>query len=225
MEESDLTAREYYEHIRANPARARFGFGRKPALINIDLQKAYTAVGEFKTAYQANPKQIDYINEISDLARAKGLPVIWTHVAFLESAEDAGVWGTRTDTPDSLQNIKVGSRRAEFDDRVRIDRSRDIIYNKRMPSVFHETSLQSLLVWHRVDTLILSGGSTSGCVRATCVDSLSHGYRTIVAEECVADKHEIPHFSNLCDMLLKYADVVPVAEVREYLESYAPAND
>jgi nicotinamidase-related amidase len=94
-----------------------------------------------------------------------------------------------------------------------------------MPSVFHETSLQSLLVWHRVDTLILTGGSTSGCVRATCVDSLAHGYRTIVPEECVADKHEIPHYANLCDMLLKYADVLPVAEVRDYLDNYAMAND
>ncbi|TDI58741.1 MAG: isochorismatase family protein [Alphaproteobacteria bacterium] len=224
MEESDLTPRQYYEQIKANPARARFGFGRKPALLNIDLQKAYTSVGEFKTAYQTDPKQIDYVNQLADLARSKGLPVIWTHVAYMDSAADAGVWGTRTDTPDSLQNIKLGSRRAEFDDRLHIDHKRDVIYNKRMASVFHETSLQSLLVWHRVDTLILTGGSTSGCVRATCVDSLSHGYRTIVAEECVADKHEIPHFANLCDMLLKYADVVPVAEVIEHLDGYTPAN-
>ena len=225
MEESNLTPRQYYEQIKANPARARFGFGRKPALLNIDLQKAYTAVGEFKTAYQTDPKQIDYVNQLADLARSKGLPVIWTHVAYMDSAEDAGVWGTRTDTPDSLQNIKVGSRRAEFDDRLHIDHGRDVIYNKRMPSVFHETSLQSLLVWHRVDTLILTGGSTSGCVRATCVDSLAHGYRTIVAEECVADKHEIPHFANLCDMLLKYADVVPVAEVIDHLDRYRPGNE
>ncbi len=225
MEQSDLTPRQYYEHIKANPARARFGFGRKPALLNIDLQKAYTAVAEFKTAYETDPRQIEYINRLAEAARAKNVPVIWSHVAYLESAEDAGVWGTRTDTPDSLQNIKLGSRRAEFDDRLEIDLTRDVIYNKRMPSVFHETSLQSLLVWHRVDTLILTGGSTSGCVRATCVDSLAHGYRTVVAEECVADKHEIPHFANLCDMLLKYADVVPVAEVFDYLASYQPAND
>ena len=225
MEESDLTPRQYYEQIKANPARARFGFGRKAALINIDLQKAYTAVGEFKTAYETHPKQIDYVNRLAEAARAKRLPVIWTHVAYMESGEDAGVWGTRTDTPVSLQNIKVGSRRAEFDDRLRIDRVRDVIYNKRMPSVFHETPLQSLLVWHRVDTIILTGGSTSGCVRASCVDSLAHGYRTIVPEECVADKHEIPHFANLCDMLLKYADVVPVAEVFDYLENYQPGNE
>jgi maleamate amidohydrolase len=225
MEESDLTPRHYYEHIKANPNRARFGFGRKPAIINIDLQKAYTCVDEFKTAYETDPRQIEYVNRLAEIARSKQFPVVWSHVAFLESADDAGVWGTRTDTPDSLQNIKVGSRRAEFDDRLNIDHARDIIYNKRMPSVFHETSLQSLLVWHRVDTLILTGGSTSGCVRATCVDSLAHGYRTIVPEECVADKHEIPHFSNLCDMLLKYADVLPVADVFEHLENYAPAND
>ena len=225
MEESDLTPRQYYAQIKANPARARFGFGRKPAIVNIDLQKAYTCVGEFKTAYQTDPKQIDHVNELAGIARAKSVPVIWTHVAYMESAEDAGIWGTRTDTPDSLQNIKLGSRRAEFDDRLEIDLEKDVIYNKRMPSVFHETPLQSLLVWHRVDTLILTGGSTSGCVRATAVDSLSHGYRTIVPEECVADKHEIPHYANLCDMALKYADVLPVAEVRDYLENYQPVND
>lgn len=225
MEESDLTPRQYYEQIKANPARARFGFGRKPVLLNIDLQKAYTAVGEFKTAYQTDPKQLDYVNELAGMARSKRLPVVWTHVAYMDTGEDAGVWGTRTDTPDSLQNITVGSRRAEFDDRLEIDLVKDVIYNKRMPSAFHETSLQSLLVWHRVDTVIVTGGSTSGCVRATVVDSLAHGYRTIVPEECVADKHEIPHYANLCDMLLKYADVVPVADVRDYLDDYKPMND
>jgi nicotinamidase-related amidase len=67
-----------------------------------------------------------------------------------------------------------------------------------------------------VDTVILTGGSTSGCVRASAVDSLSRGYRTIIPEECVADKHEIPHFANLADMMLKYADVEPVATVKKW---------
>jgi nicotinamidase-related amidase len=225
MDMSDKTARELYEEIKAKPTRRRFGFGRKPALVNIDLQKSYTNVGEFKTAYETNPKQVDYVNQISDLARDKSIPVVWTYVAYMESGEDCGVWGTRTDTPDSLQNIKVGSRRSEFDDRLAIDEVRDVIMNKRMASAFFETNLASLLVWHRVDTLILSGGSTSGCVRATVVDSLSRGYRTVVPEECVADKHESPHFANLYDIAIKYGDVVPVADVIEYLESYSPAND
>ena len=217
METSNKTARQLYEEIKAKPTRKRFGFGRKPALINIDLQKAYTAVGEFATAYETDPKQMEYVNLLAAAFRAKGCPVVWTYVAYMDSGEDCGVWGTRTNTPDSLQNIKVGSRRSEFDDRLDIDRKRDIIVNKRMASAFFETNLGSLFTFHGVDTVVLTGGSTSGCVRATVVDSLSRSYRTIVAEECVADKHESPHFANLYDIALKYGDVLPVAEVLEHM--------
>jgi maleamate amidohydrolase len=219
MELSNKTAREIYHEVVANPTRAKFGFGNKAAIVNIDLQKAYTAVNEFKTAYETNPNQIQYINEINNLARSKKLPVVFTYVAYMDSAEDAGIWGTRTNTPDSLQNIKFNSRRAEFDDRLDIKKETDVIYCKKMPSPFFETPLQSLLVWHKVDTIILTGGSTSGCIRAAAVDSLSRGYRTIVPEECVADKHESYHFANLTDILLKYADVVNYNEVIEYLKN------
>ena len=160
---------------------------------------------------------MEYINDLSKKFRALEWPVIWTHVAYMDDASDAGVWGTRTDTPDSLQNIKFGSRRSEFDNRLEIDRSKDAVYLKKMPSAFFETPLQSLLVWHQVDTLVITGGSTSGCIRATAVESLSRGYRTIVPEECVADKHESFHFANLTDLLLKYADVVDVKDVFDYL--------
>jgi maleamate amidohydrolase len=146
--------------------------------------------------------------------------VIWTYVAYMDNADDAGVWGTRTNTLHSLQNIKVGDPRAELDPRLAVDRARDAVINKRMASVFHETLIPSLLVWHKVDTVILTGGSTSGCVRASAVASLSHGFRTVVPEECVADKHEIPHFANLCDIMLKYADVEPFAAVRRWLEAH-----
>lgn len=225
MERSDKTARQIYEAAKANPTRRRFGFGRRPMLVNIDLQNAYTAVGEFATAYETDPGQIGYVNQLADAARARALPIVWTYVAYMESGEDCGVWGTRTDTPDSLQNIKVDSRRSEFDARLRIDRVKDVVINKRMASAFHETNLQSLMVWHRCDTVVVTGGSTSGCVRATVVDSLSRGYRTVVPEECVADKHESPHFANLYDMVVKYADVLPVAEVLAYYRDWQPAND
>jgi maleamate amidohydrolase len=218
METSDLTPRQYYEQLRANPTRPRFGFGSRAALVNVDLQKAYTRVGEYPTAYETHPEQLKFVNQLVQATRARGWPVVWTHVAYMESGEDCGVWGTRTDTPDSLQNIKRGSPRSEFDERLDVDRVADVIYEKKMPSPFFETPLQSLLVWHRVDTVIITGGSTSGCVRAAAIDSLSRGYRTIVVEECVADKHEIPHFANLCDLVLKYADVVSVAEALAYLE-------
>jgi nicotinamidase-related amidase len=218
METSNKTAREIYQDLQGNPARKRFGFGNKAVLVNIDLQKAYTRTDLFATAYETDPRQLDYVNELAGKFRALGWPVVWTHVAYMKSAEDAGVWGTRTDTPASLQNIKFGSERSEFDQRLDIDKVKDVIYLKKMPSAFFETQLQSLLVWHQVDTIVLTGGSTSGCIRATGVESLSRGYRTIVPEECVADKHESYHFANLTDLSLKYADVLGVQEVKDWLD-------
>ena len=220
MQTSDLTPRQYWEEVKANPNRAKFGFGDKAAIINIDCQRAYTDIDNFKTAYQTDPNQLQYINELSALARSKNMPVIWTYVAYMDNADDAGAWGTRTNTPDSLQNIKVGDPRAELDPRLEIDHQRDAVINKRMASVVHDTLIPSLLVWHKVDTVILTGGSTSGCIRASVVASLSTGYRTIVPEECVADKHEIPHFANLCDIMLKYADVESVDHVRQWLTDH-----
>lgn len=221
MVTSDKTARQIFDEVRANPARGKFGFGEKLAVVNVDPQKAYTRPDLFpKTGYITNPRQIEYINAISNAARAKELPVVWTHVAYMKNAADAGVWGTRTDTPDSLQNIKFNSERSEFDDRAEINHEKDAVYTKRMPSAFFETPLKSLLTWHKIDTVVITGGSTSGCIRATAVDSLSNGYRTIVPIECVADKHESYHFANLTDLLLKYADVVSVDEVLDEINLY-----
>ena len=219
MVEDGRTARQIFDEVMANPARARFGFGDRLAVVNVDFQNAYTRIDEFRTAYETDPRQIDFTNKLARLARRRNMPVIWTRVAYRDDGADAGVWGTRTDTPDSLQNIKHDSRRHQFDKRCEIDAARDAIYTKRMPSAFFETPLQSLLVWSKVDTVVVTGGSTSGCVRATAVDSLSRGYRTIVPIETCADKHESFHFANLTDLQLKYADVVPVQEVIDWLEA------
>jgi len=162
--------------------------------VNIDIQKAYTRTDLYKTAYETDPRQLDYVNALARKFRALNWPVVWTYVAYMESGEDAGIWGTRTD-------------------------EKDVIYCKKMPSPFFETQLQSLCVWHQVDTVILTGGSTSGCIRAGAVDSLSRGYRTIVPEECVADKHESYHYANLTDLSLKYADVLEVSEVTQWLDA------
>lgn len=218
METSNLTARQYWDQVRANPNRAKFGFGKRPAIVNIDVQRAYTDLDAFKTAYETDPRQIEHINALSGLVRDLGGPVVWTYVAYLESGIDAGTWGTRTNTPDSLQNIKHGSERAQFDPRADIAPG-DIVMHKRMASPFFETNLWSLLTFAQVDTLIITGGSTSGCVRACVIDSLSRGYRSIVPEQCVADKHEIPHFANLADIMLKYGDVESVDYVADQLKA------
>ena len=223
METSNLTPRQHWAQIKAHPGRAKFGFGIRAALINIDLQRAYTDTAAFRTAYETDPRQLEYVNTLADLTRGRGWPVIWTYVAYLPDASDAGVWGTRSNTPDSLQNIREGSERSQLDPRLHLDRERDAVFNKRMASVFHETPIGSLLTWRRVDTVILTGGSTSGCVRASAVDALSRNFRVIIPEECVADKHEIPHFANLCDLQLKYADVEPFTMVRDWLARPAGA--
>lgn len=212
------TARQLFEEVMANPARNKFGFGSKLAIVNVDLQQAYTRIDLFKTAYETDPRQIEHINQVSRLARAKGMPVVWSRVGYMDNSTDAGVWGTRTDTPDSLQNIKYQSERHAFDPRCEIA-PEDLQFTKRMPSAFFESPLASYLVWHKVDTVVVTGGSTSGCVRATAVDALSHGYRTIVPIETCADKHESYHFANLTDLQLKYADVEPVQTVIDWLEA------
>lgn len=209
------TARQLFEEVMANPARRKFGFGSKLAIVNVDFQQAYTRTDLFVTSYETDPRQIEWVNTISDLARNAGMPVVWSRVGYADDAGDAGVWGTRTDTPDSLQNIKYGSERHEYDPRCKIAPS-DLQYTKRMPSAFFETPLASYLAWHKVDTVVVTGGSTSGCVRATAVDALSHGYRTIVPIETCADKHESYHFANLTDLQLKYADVEPVSAVIDW---------
>ena len=214
MEYSNKTAREMFQELLVAKT-PRYGFGQRPMLVNVDLQCAYTRVGESPTAYENDPAQMDYINRLAALARSRNLPVYWTYVAFSEDGSDCGVFGSRDDTPYSLQNIKRNSQRAALDPRLALAPS-DYVVNKLMPSAFHETNLQSLMVWHRCDSIVVTGGSTSGCVRATVVDGLSRGYRVIVPEECVADLHESPHFASLYDMHKKYADVLPVSQVMDY---------
>ena len=134
MQTSNKTARQLYQELKENPSRARFGFGKKAILVNVDPQKAYTRTDLFKTAYETDPNQMHYTNELAKKFRALNWPVVWTHVAYMESGEDCGVWGTRTDTPDSLQNIGFGSERSEFDDRLEIDRDKDcLLYTSPSP--------------------------------------------------------------------------------------------
>ncbi len=218
MELSSLTARQMYEALRANPRRKPFGFGRKAAIVNVDFQRAFTQVGVYSGAYENDPSQYEHTNALCQLARDLKWPVVWTTLAYLPDGSDCGVWGRRTDTPDSLQRITLGSDRAALDPRLHVDERRDLQIIKKMPSAFHGTPLASYLVAQGVDTVIITGGSTSGCIRATAVDSLSNGFITIVAEECVADVHESPHYASLYDLQAKYADVLPAADVRKWLK-------
>ena len=110
MADDGRTARQIFDAVMASPNRARFGFGSRLAIVNVDFQNAYTRIDRYKTAYETDPRQIEHANHISALARTAGMPVVWSRVAYADDASDCGVWGTRTDTPDSLAEHQIRLR-------------------------------------------------------------------------------------------------------------------
>ena len=215
---------------------ATAGFGDKPALIVIDV--SYNFCGDRREPILESIKRfhnscgedawdaLPHIRKLIDKCHDKGVPVIYTTGEFRDDGWDAGGWAWKNSRTEEDTAPPSGFNRDGNDIMDEIAPGpKDIVIRKLKPSAFNGTSLMGFLNDLGADSLIVTGTTTSGCVRATVVDSLSHGYRTIVPEECVADKHEIPHFANLCDMVLKYADVEPFEVVRDYLSNYQPLND
>ncbi|MBP0617019.1 isochorismatase family protein [Jiella mangrovi] len=213
MLKTDKTSQEIFEAYKAAPRVPERGMGERVALINIDLQRRYTDTATFPSAYEGHPRQFEAVNQLSTAVRALGTPVIWAYVAYLPDGSDAGWWSKLSDNEMSLHKVGHGSPQAEIDPRLHVDRERDLMLHKRMSSAFFETHLTSFLIFNKIDTLIVTGGATSGCVRGTVMDALSHGYRVIVPEECVADREEGAHYANLYDIAFKYGDVKPVDDV------------
>ncbi|MDI6029164.1 isochorismatase family protein [Corticibacterium sp. UT-5YL-CI-8] len=218
---STKTMREIFKDYQSAPKLPNFGIGKRVALLNVDLQRRYTDTATFTSAYEADPEQLSLVNELSTAVRALGMPVVWTYVAYLPGGVDCGLWGVRSKSPMALQNVGHDSPQAEIDARLDVDKKRDLMLHKRMGSAFFETHLPSYLTFNRVDTVIVTGGATSGCVRATAVDAMSHGYRVIVPEECVADREDWAHYASLYDIAMKYGDVVPSRKLIEDLDVLA----
>ena len=189
------------------------GFGERPAVIVVDFTYAgtdpdYLGGGNVSAA-------VDHTASLLPRARAAGCPVIYSIVTYREDLRDAGWHGVKVP---SVKVLQEGTKAVEIDSRV-ARQPEDYVIVKKAPSVFFSTNLNMLLTHLRVDTLIVAGCTTSGCVRATVVDGCSSGYRVIVPRECVGDRALGPHEANLFDMEQKYADVVPTEEVIKYLGS------
>jgi nicotinamidase-related amidase len=211
---AEKTPKAYY-HELGSSGSSRIIPGKRPAIVNVDLQKAFTLPAERSSGIELGPV-IEQTNRIIEAAREKKLPIIFTVVAYRKSGVDCGPWGEKGE---SLRTIELGSRWAELDDRLNYRKEEDILIVKRMASAFFNTELQPLLTYLGVDTVIVTGDSTSGCVRATVVDALSYGFRPVMPEECVGDREEGPHYANLYDMKKKYAYVASVQEVLQYLKN------
>lgn len=191
---------------------SRIGFGERPALLLIDFARGITEPGG--PMYIPMDAEIAHTARLLALARAKRIPVVHTTVAYTPGFKDGGTFVKKIPT---LRLLEEGKDATQIDPRLAPARG-EVVLVKKFPSGFYSTNLQSLLTSERVDTVIVTGNSTSGCVRATVVDACSGGFRVIVPRDCVADRAALSHDVNLFDMDSKYADVVPASEVHAYLE-------
>jgi maleamate amidohydrolase len=192
------------------------GFGQRPAVLVIDFVKAYTTVGApfFGEGVVA---AVAASRPLLDAARRARVPVIYTKVAFHPSTIDGGLFIKKIP---ALRTFVQGAPLGDIDATITPEAG-DLVLVKNYASCFFGTSLGSTLTALGVDTLILTGCSTSGCVRATAVDGIQYGFRVIVPRECVGDRHPAPHDAALFDINAKYGDVVGAADVIGYLDGLA----
>lgn len=191
---------------------SRVGFGRRPALLAVDLITGFT---DLRSPLAGKlDAQVAATNRLLEPARAAGIPVIFSTVAYDAELQEAGIWIRKIPANSWLVE---GSEWVEVDKRLE-QRPGETTLVKKYASCFFGTDLAARLISRRVDTLIITGCTTSGCVRATAVDSCSYGFHTIVVEEAVGDRAALPHAASLFDIEAKYGDVVGLDEAYTYLD-------
>jgi len=212
---SDQEARRVYEEARLGRRLPR---GSRPAVLVVDFTCGFT-----DPAYEAGSEltaEVEATRRLLDVARSRGAPVVFTTIGFEPGAADAGLWPQKFP---AITELQVGDRTAEIDPRLG-RREDETVVLKKGASAFFGTNLTALLVSRGVDTVVLCGATTSGCIRATAIDLMQNGFPALVPRECVGDRARAPHEANLFDIQAKYADVVGLDEAVDYL-SGVPARD
>jgi maleamate amidohydrolase len=205
--------------MRSEGFHGRVGFGKRPALIVVDMSVGFTDPAS-PLHCELEPV-IEAIERLLAVVRAARLPVVYTTVAYDEAAkEKARVF---IDKVPALLTLEAGSRWTEIDPRLAPQPGEPVL-TKLFASAFFGTTLASLLMVQQCDGVIVTGASTSGCVRATAVDALQHGYRVVVPREAVGDRNPSAHEANLYDLDAKYADVLPLDAVLEHVGQFALAE-
>jgi maleamate amidohydrolase len=206
---SDET-REIYE-------RARLGqsvpLGARPAVLVVDFSRGFT--DPESTMGSELTREVEATNRLLAAAREREIPVIFTSIGFEPNLKDGSLW---LEKAPGLGELIIGSKWVEIDPRLE-RRDEETVILKKGASAFFGTNLPSILVSHGVDTIVMCGATTSGCIRATAVDLLQYGYPTLVPRECVGDRAQAPHEANLVDIQAKYADVVSIEDALAYIES------
>jgi len=190
----------------------RIGFGKKPAILVVDFQNAFV---DPKYPTGGRPLIVEGVKATAKLleaARPYGVPVIQCATAYDKSKLDLPYWKVAI-----CRDLTIGTHGAQVVPELQ-DPSY-IFFPKCAPSIFFNTPTSTVLARHAVDTVIVTGANTSGCIRATVIDSFSYGYRTMIPVECVGDLEEAPHWANLKDVDRRYADVIPMNDVLEYFKT------
>ena len=206
------------DDLLANYQRAyntRVGFGQRPALILIDFCQGYFDPACDLYGGEAIVAALQSALRVRKAARKAGVPVILTNVVYHPKAIDGGRFFEKA-AP--LRYFLQGNPMGDFGPGL-VPQEDELVVSKQYPSAFFGTSLASTLTSLGVDSVVLTGLTTSGCVRASCVDAMSHGFRTAVVAEACGDRHSAPHEANLFDMNAKYADVVSEADAITFFNS------
>jgi maleamate amidohydrolase len=206
---SDEQARRIYTAARLGMSVGR---GSRPAILVVDFSCGFTdpscTLGSDLTP------QVHATRRLLDRARANRVPVIFTTVGYEPGLKDAGLWPRKAP---ALAQLQLGGPWVRIDPRLE-PRADETIVLKKGVSAFFGTNLAAILLAQKIDSVVLCGATTSGCVRATAVDLLQYGYPTLVPRECVGDRAPGPHEANLFDIHSKYADVVSLEEALEYVD-------
>jgi nicotinamidase-related amidase len=192
----------------------KIGFGQRPALLVIDMLKAFTNPQMMLGADL--DRQVEAIGPLLDVAHERGIPVIFSTVMYSDAdLKDAGIWALKQKGVITLRSNTDG---VQVDPRLDF-RKTDSLLVKKYASCFFGTDLVARLVSQSVDTLIITGCTTSGCVRASAVDAVQTGFRPMVVREAVGDRSVAAHEQSLFDLNAKYADVVSLGETLQYLRT------
>ena len=187
-------------------------FGKNPALILIDFVEAY--FDPESPLYADISEALNSAIRLRGAARTSGIPVIYTNVVYHPSMVNAGRFYEKTKP---LDVFKQGSKWGDWPKGFE-PAPDELVISKQYPSAFFGTSLAATLTTLGIDCVVLGGLSTSGCVRASCVDACSNGFTTFVVKEACGDRHPAPHEANLFDMQAKYAEVISEAEALKHIK-------
>ncbi|MFT5573663.1 MAG: maleamate amidohydrolase [Cryomorphaceae bacterium] len=191
----------------------KLGYGKRPALILVDFVEAY--FDESCELYADVDHVLASALRVREAANAQHVPIIFTNLVYQQGGADGGVFFQKVKP---LRHFQKGQSMGAWPKGVE-PADNELVISKQYPSAFFGTSLATTLRELNIDSLIITGLTTSGCIRATCVDCVSHGFIPIVVSDSCGDRHEDPHQANLFDMDAKYADVVSEASVITYLNS------